>query len=138
MLPGTVRVLTTGPAASRPHSWPRLSPPVTDASDGLPGATGGRYEKCPIVAAPVALHTQRRSRVPPPLTSERRQPSSASARTPNLSSRRCGRQVPDGATTAPQLQPPVMGVWVCPTHRTKGVYWDGSGWRVVVVRPERA
>jgi hypothetical protein len=81
LLPGTVRVLTTGPAASRPHSWPRLSPPVTEASDGLPGATGGRYEKCPIVAAPVALHTQRRSRVPPPLTTARRQPSPASART---------------------------------------------------------
>jgi hypothetical protein len=29
-------------------------------------------------------------------------------------------------TAAPQLPPPVTGVWICPTHGTKSVYWDGS------------
>ena len=41
-------------------------------------------------------------------------------------------------TAAPTLPPPLTGVWVCPTYGTKGVYWDGSGWRVVLARPERA
>jgi hypothetical protein len=41
-------------------------------------------------------------------------------------------------TAVPALPPPVTGVWACPTHGTKGVYWDGSGWRVVLARPEQA
>jgi hypothetical protein len=39
-------------------------------------------------------------------------------------------------TAAPQLPSPIAGVWICPTHGTKGVYWHGSGWRVVLARPE--
>jgi hypothetical protein len=37
-------------------------------------------------------------------------------------------------TAAPHLPPPVTGVRVCPTHGTKGVYWDASGWRAVLAR----
>jgi hypothetical protein len=27
-------------------------------------------------------------------------------------------------TAAPTLPSPVTGVWICPAHGTKGVYWD--------------
>ena len=48
------------------------------------------------------------------------------------------REVTAVPTAAPMLPPPVTGVWVCPTHGTKGVYWDGSSWRAVLTRPSSA
>lgn len=32
---------------------------------------------------------------------------------------------------APALPDPLTGVWVCPTHGRRGVYWDGEEWGVV-------
>ena len=39
-------------------------------------------------------------------------------------------------TAAPPLPPPVTVVCVCPKHGTKGLYWDGYRWRVVLARLE--
>ena len=35
---------------------------------------------------------------------------------------------PDVAAASP-------GVWICPTHVTKGVYWESSDWGAVITRP---
>lgn len=37
-------------------------------------------------------------------------------------------------TLPPDLPPPLTGVWVCPTHGSRGVYWDGGKWHLVEVR----
>jgi len=37
-------------------------------------------------------------------------------------------------TAAPSLPDPLTGVWVCPTHGRKGVYWDGLDWSLIETR----